>query len=433
MRSFRFLVFFLFTALGLHAQEKLNLQQAIEIALQKNYGINIARTDASISKISNSYGNAGFLPTITLLGGLGRSSYNTKQEFNSGASVNRKNALSSNLNSSVALSWTLFDGMKMFATKDRLETLEAQGETNLKIAMENTVKELIVLYFDVVRQQQLIKATRESIKISEEREKIARKKFEIGSGSKLDLLQATVDLNAQRSQLLRLNTSIQGAIASLNQLLTKNTGDTYSVEDSISINTSLGYESLKQNLSRTNNQLKLSQQNIEIANYNLKEVKSAALPQVGMNVAYNVSNTRNQVGLILLNQNIGLNAGLTASWTLFDGTRNKTQAAIARYNVLRTTIQLDNLRSTLDVSLLNAWRSYQNALEILKLEEGNIDIAEENVRIALERFRLGSSTTIELMIAQQSYQDALTRLVSIRYEAKLAETELLRLEGTLVK
>ncbi len=427
------LILFVFLGFNLMAQTELSLQQAITIAIQHNYDIQMARVEAGISATSNSYGNAGFLPSVNFIASTNSSNYNTKQEFNTGALVDRKNALSQSLNSSFALNWTLFDGMKMFATKDKLEAMEAQGQTHLKTEMETLVSKVIVLYFDVVRLQQLLKATNEAMRIYVEREKFAQKKLELGSGSKLDLLQAKVDLNAQKSILLRLNMTIGNAIISLNELLTKVSTDTYTVEDRITLDEHLALSDLKQNTLTHNTELQFANRNVNIANYTLREIKSSALPQVGVNLNYNLTKTKNQVGLILLNQNLGMNVGLSASWNLFNGYKSRTQISGARASIELSNLAYQRTVSWVDASLQKAWRGYQNSLDILKLEEENIGVAKENVTVALERFRLGTSNTIELMLAQRSYEDALTRLVSARYEAKLSETALLRLQGQLVK
>ncbi|MCX6188170.1 MAG: TolC family protein [Bacteroidetes bacterium] len=434
MRNHRnILLLFVFLGFNLAAQNKLTLQQAITVAMQQNYDINIAKVSANISATANSYGNAGFLPSVNFLAATSRSSYNTIQEFSTGALVNRKNALTQNLNSGVALSWTVFDGMKMFATKDKLEALEAQGQTFLKMEIETMVSKVISLYFDVVRQQQLIKASNETMKIYLEREKIAQRKLEIGSGSKLDLLQAIVDRNAQKSILLRLNISMETALVSLNQMLTKSSTDTYTVEDSIVFDDKLVLSTMKQNAAAHNQELQYAKRNIDIANYSLRELQSASLPQFGVNLNYNFTQTKNQVGLVLSNQNLGLNAGVNASWNLFNGYKSRTQIKIARFGIELNNLTYQRAVTGVDASMQKSWRSYQNTIEILKLEEENIAVAKENATIALERFRLGTSNTIELMLAQKSYEDALTRLVSARYDAKLSEIELLRLQGTLIK
>lgn len=425
-----FLVLAAFRGIG---QSKLTLSQAIAVALEKNYDIRIAQFGAQVSTVSNTYGNAGFLPSVNFLASTSRSYYNTKQEFSTGIKVDRKNALTRNLNSSIALNWIVFDGMKMFATKDKLDALAAQGQTQLKLQIENTISQVILRYFEVVKQQQLIKATKETLKIYEEREKIAQKKLEIGSGSKLDLLQARVDLNAQRSALLRQNIALENAMVLLNQLLTLEAINTFTVEDSITVNTNLDFSSMKQNILANNEEVQIAKRNMAISGYTLREVKSYTMPQVGVNVNYNFTRAKNEVGLILSNQNLGLNAGVSASWNLFNGYKTRTQIQIAKLGMATSEIAYNGVMSKVEASLQNAWKSYQNTLEILKLEEENISIAKENVTVALERFRLGTSNNIELMLAQKSYEDAITRLVTARYELKISETELLRLQGQLVK
>jgi outer membrane protein TolC len=423
------LLFFLFSGLHISAQNKLTIQQAIDIALQENLSISLARTDFQMAKASNTYGNAGFMPSVSFLTSTARSSYNTKQEFNTGVSLNRNNAISNSANASLAVSWTVFDGMKMFATKDRLAQLESRSEVSLHAEIENTVAKITLLYYDAVKQQQLIHAGKEALTIYEEREKIAKKKLEIGSGSKLDLLQARLDLNAQKSLLMKLNLAFENAIVALNLILTKQADSKFTVEENINIDTTLDLNGIQRNAMKDNAQLKLANNAILIANDQIKEMKSTTLPQVGVNLNYNLSQTKNQVGLILLNQNKGFNGGINISMNLFNGFKTQTQVKIAEYTLTQSTQQLNYVSSVMATSILTSWKSYKNALAILNLEEENISIARENVTVALERFRIGSSNTLELLMAQRSFEDAISRLVVARYDAKLAEAELLRLQG----
>ncbi|MEI6817354.1 MAG: TolC family protein, partial [Bacteroidota bacterium] len=93
----------------------------------------------------------------------------------------------------------------------------------------------------------------------------------------------------------------------------------------------------------------------------------------------------------------------------------------------------NNTKLVVESGLLKTFRTFQTNMEALKLEEENYTLAKENVDIALERYRLGSSSALELKIAQQSYEDADNRVVLARYATKISETELMRLNGILVK
>lgn len=423
----------LFIAVVANAQDTLTLSQAVETALKNNYSIGIAKNQNEISKNNNTFGNAGFLPQINFNASTNSSNNNTKQEYASGLSIDRNNVKSTGVNTGVMLNWTLFDGLKMFATHDKLQELEAMGELNLKMEIENTIAAVMNAYYDIIRQQQLLSAFREAIKIYEERLKIAEKKLEIGSASKLDVLQAKVDLNAQKSNLLKQKTLLDNTKASLNQLLSRSADIGFSIKDSIIINYDPNYEELKTTVLKQNNSLLFAQRNINVANYNVKEYRSLALPSVNLTTAYNFTSSTNQASFVLLNQNLGLSTGLSASWTLFNGLKNRTLTQNAKLQLASSRLEYNHLQTEVESSLLKAWHNLQNALEVLKLEEENYLVAKENVIVALERFRIGSSTSIEIITAQKSFEDAQGRLISERYTAKIAEIELMRLNGILVR
>ena len=192
MKKYSLIIILLAFDLVLRAQGVLTLQQAVEIALKNNYSITIAKTQADIAKKNNTLGNAGFSPSLSVNANGSYSSNNTHQEYASGLLINSNGVVSNGVNSALVLNWTIFDGMKMFATHNKLKELQAMGDLNAKIEIENAVSRIMLAYYDIVRQQQMIRATNEAIKLNEERQKISEKKFEIGSASKLDVLQVKV-------------------------------------------------------------------------------------------------------------------------------------------------------------------------------------------------------------------------------------------------
>jgi outer membrane protein len=432
-KSITTFLFIIFSFVSVVAQDSLTLEQAVELALKNNYAISIARSQAAIANNNNNIGNAGFLPSLAINASTSSSNNITTQDYFTGTSINKTSAISSILNSGAALNWTIFDGLKMFATKAKLEELEEQGMIHLKIEIENTIVKITTAYFDVVRQQQLIKAIKDAIEINKERVNLAQLRFDIGSISKMDLLLAKVDLNTQKSLLFKQNSELNNAKTTLNQLLSKSVSSDFMAKDNIIVDYKPVYADLQKMVNNKNNQLLSAQKNIAIANSSLKEQNSLRLPNVDLNATYNFSQIKNQVGLVLLNKNLGLNTGITASWTLFNGFRYNTHIKSARYLVEQNKLEFQQLNSQLESSLLKAFVTYTNLLEMLKLEEENAGVAKESVSYALERFEIGNNNTIELMTAQKNYQDALSRLIAARYEAKLSETELKRLEGALVK
>jgi outer membrane protein len=415
------------------AQDQLTLEQAIDIGLKNNYDISIVRNNAVIAANNNTPGNAGMLPKVDLQAAMGLANNATKQEFSSGLTVDKSGVQSSNVTAGVYLSWTLFDGFKMFASHQRLKELEAIGELSSKIQIENTVSQIVVNYYNVVRQKQLIKGLSENIKVSEERLKIAETKMNIGSGSKLDVLQAKVDMNAQTSNIYRQKTLLADLKMSLNQLLSRNAEQEFEVTDDIPVEFGLKYEELKNEINNVNTDLMYAQRNITLTNQLLRETRSQLFPELNFNANYLFSRSENQAGFSLLNQNLGLNLGFTASWTIFNGLNTNNQLKNARLQIENANSEYKSIKLQVERTLAASYRNYLDDQKILALEEENVKIAKEAVDIALERFRIGSSNSIELKEIQKSYDDALTRQAEARYNSKVSETQLMRISGKLIR
>ncbi len=416
----------------LQGQELLRLEDAISTALKSSHSITVVKLQSQVAGNNHHQGNAGFFPTISLNASKNFSNNKINQEYANGLIINQSGVKSNGLNAGLNLNWTIFDGFKMFATLEKLSLLDEQGQLNLKIEIENTLSKVILAYYDVVRQQQLIQALNESVKISEERIKLAQKKLDIGSGSKQEWLQAKIDLTAQQSALLKQSILRDNARIQLNQLLSRPSDLEFTVSDSIPLSDPPAYEDLKKSSENNNNQLLALQKNISMATQTIQESRSPLWPQLGINTAYNFIQSRNQAGFVLLNQNLGFNAAITANWTLFNGFKNHLSAKNAALNLVQSQEQYKLTALNVEASLLKAWKNYYAALSLVKLEQENIRWVRENMAIALERFKLGSAVSLELMMAQRSFEDALGRYISARYEAKVAETELRRLNGALV-
>jgi outer membrane protein len=307
------------------------------------------------------------------------------------------------------------------------------GKLSSKMQIENTLQTIIVTYYNVVKQKQLIKGLTENIKISEERLTIAQKRLEVGAGSKLDVLQAKTDKNAQTSALYRAKTDLEAYKAALNQLLARSAETAFEVSDSIPVDFQIKYEDLKTNYQKTNLNLMYAQENIALSKQQLRGTKADMFPVINFNANYIFSRVQNQAGQILFNRNLGFNYGLTASWRIFNGFALNERIKNAQLQTENATINYSNLQSQVEQQLLIAFKQYQDDQKILALEEDNLKLAKESVSIALERFRVGSSNTLELQLIQQTYQDALVRLTDARYNGKVSETQLMKLNGNLMK
>lgn len=419
------------TVFSVRAQEVLSVEQAIELALKNNYDIQIAKNRSEISSLNNSAGNAGMLPKVNATLSDNANLNQVNQKFSSGLEVDKNNVIGNNLNASLNISWTLFDGLKMFATKSKLKRLQEIGELNYKDTLQTVVAQTIIAYYDIVSATELARALKDETLVLEERVALAQKRFDVGSSSKVDLLQAKVDLNEAKSLLLTQKKLIEQKKAELNRLLVRNSETEFAVSDSIPFNYEPKIE--LNDLEKNNFQLQAALKNVEISKLTKKETFSQFLPNLTANGGYGFNRSQSTAGFSLYNQTYGLSGGFALTIPLFNGLVSLRQYKVAGIQILNSQFALEKAQAQIKINFYKALRDFETAKQILKLEEENILLADENQKIALERFRLLQSTTTELRAAQKSFEEAEVRLVAARYSAKVAETELMRLQGALVK
>lgn len=176
----------IFVAVMLNAQELLTPEDAVSYALNKNFDIVLAKNDADIAKINNNKATAGMFPKINISTGDVFNLSNVNQKFTTGQTVNKNWVPINSFNAGLNMNWTIFDGMRMFATKDRLAALQSLGDIQLKNQIQNTVAQVLEAYYDISRQIQQIKALQETAKISEERVALSQKKLDVGYSDKTD-------------------------------------------------------------------------------------------------------------------------------------------------------------------------------------------------------------------------------------------------------
>jgi outer membrane protein len=422
-------------SLPVFSQELLTLDEAIALGLKNNYSIQVARINADTARIHNFIGNAGMLPSVNLSATGKEASNKMQQDY---ATPNTPELQKSGVHSDALayganLNWTLFDGFNMFATLKELQVFQDMGDINAKIAIETTVSSIIDVYFDVIRQKELAKNIKDAIKIYDEKLTIADKKFNLGSGSRLDFLQSKVDLNVQKTNLIKQNTNLSNSKASLNQLLSRNEDTDFNVPDSIPITYMPSLDELRKTIFQQNTSLQLSEKNIRVFELTLKQYQSLRYPNVSVGLGYNFSKTDNAAGPTLLNQNTGFGPSFTIAYNIFNGFTLNHFIRNAKLNIQSANFEFNDTKLQVSSNLLKAYRTYQTDLEALKLIEENYDLAKETVTVALERYRLGASSALDLSVAQQSYEDAQNAVILARYDAKVAETELMLLNGQLVR
>ncbi|MGD0755735.1 MAG: TolC family protein [Bacteroidales bacterium] len=415
-----------------YAQNALTEQDAISIALKYNYDILVARNNASTDSVNNTPGNAGMLPNISINASESYSAANNiQQKFSDGTSLNSSNVNSNSLNASVGLNWTLFDGGKMFVTKRKLNEIQALGEIQFRDGVLQTVYDVILAYYDVVRQKQELASINEVITYNLERVKISQTSYDAGLSPKTNLLQAKIDLNVYQENAINQQSIIIAAKRTLNKLLGRNPDISFEVLDSIPINDLLDKQELAKKLDASNTSILAYKKQVDISKLSLKEMNTLLFPRISFNTGYGLFQSNTPGSIPLTSRTIGPSIGGTISIPVFQAGNAGRQIKIAKIQLQSDEYNLESIRLQMNQQLQNALTQFENHLQLLRIEKDNAILAKENLEISIQRLRFGQTTSLEVSLAEGSFVESLTRLINFEYDLKVAETKLKQLLSRL--
>lgn len=423
----------LLALLGLYANaQALTADEAVHIAVEQNHGIRLARLDARSAELLNNAGNAGMLPSLDAVGSYSIDNSSTKQTFFSGETRETDNADQRVLDAAVQLTWTVFDGLAMFAAKDRLEALELIGQTQLRQRIEATTYDVLAAYYQLVQLRKAIAVQREGVRISRERLTITETGERIGSMSGLNLVQARLDLSTDSAMVLDLQVQEAMTASRLNTLLGRNASTPVEVAGEVPASEALDLLLIQQAARQGNSTLQQARQQQIATDMSVKQLRGTLLPQVDLFANYGYTRSTSAVGILQSNQALGPDYGARISVPLFRGFQARSALEVAKLTREQAAMTTQQAELDLEESILNAWSSYTTANQRVLLEEANLTGARTQSDVALESYRIGALTAIELRDVQLGLVNAEQRLLVARYEAKLAELQLKWLAGALL-
>ncbi len=420
-----------FIAFQSQAQELLTVEEAVRIALENNYEIRIASNDLEIDKTGVSIGNAGMLPAIGATANSNNSIQNSSQTRADGNTIELDDALNNNLNYGVVMDWTIFDGFRMFARYNQLKELENLSEAQLQQTILAKVSDVMITYYDLVQQQQQLTALDSTLVISDQRLRLADNRFSIGKSSKLEVLNAQVDMNTDQTMQLRQQELYKNTKIRLNQILARDTKIEFSVIDEIPVDDELFLPVLEELALQQNPLLQAQVIANNIAKLELKQVRAGRYPTLVASTGYQFSESESSLGFISFGKSRGWNYGLSARMNIFDGFTQKQNEQIAKIQIENTELVIEQQTLDLQSQLGTAYQTYITNISLIELERNNEAIAKENLNITMEKFRIGTIPTIEFRTAQLNYINAIVRHSNARFQAKLSEISLKEFAGNL--
>jgi Outer membrane protein len=416
-----------------NAQNNYTLEKCIEIGLEKNYSIRIVQNEEKIASNNMTPGNAGYLPSADLSGGFSGSVYDYNYNYTDGTSEKVNGVNSETANVGINLNWTVFDGFGIQANYNRLKELEQMGKINTRLSIENLVTNITAEYYNYIRQRIRLSNLRYTVNLSKERLRIVEAWYIVGSFSNLDLQQATVYFNADSSQLIRQYETVNSSLIRLNELMgIEPVNSAINVLDTVPLNILLSEADLWQKTLSNNASLLVSQKNKTLSEIEYKRIQSRNYPYMRLNAGYGYSTNWYSTGSTDLQKRLGLNYGVTVGMTLFDGMNRKREQKNARIQIENNELRVKDMELMLKADLSNLWMAYRNNLELWNLEKENSLVAQDNYKIAIERYKLGNLAGIELREAQNNLLEAEERRSIAEYNTKLCEISLMQLSGQIL-
>lgn len=431
----------LFVSVGsiMHATEdsttvKWSLQQCITQGIEQNYQLQIQREYQAVSDRNATIGNAGYLPSLDLNAGYSGQYNSSDSEKEDGTTETRNGELNQQYNAGLNLSWTIFDGLKMQASYAKLKELKSMGEVKTRIQIDNTAANIAAGYYQLIRQKIKLRNLKAALDLSKERLRIVEERYHIGSSSRLELQQAKVDYNADNALHLKQTEVVYTARILLNELMglenvNQNTDVT---NEEIHLGPMANKEELWQRTLNANLSLLNAEKNRQLSVEDLRIARSKNYPYFKLNAGYGYNGNRYEVGPTIQRDQLGFNYGATIGINIFDGLNRQREQRNAKTQIRIAELEKQSLELALKADMSNLWMAYTNNLMLLRQECQNVQTAKEYLEIAMERYKLGDLSGIELREAQNSLLAAEERLSTAEYETKVCEISLMQLSGDIL-
>ncbi|MDG1509747.1 MAG: TolC family protein [Flavobacteriaceae bacterium] len=422
-----------FCMTSIAAQKLVSVSEAIELALENNYGIKIISNNKEIAKNNAGVLNSGYLPTVTSSSGATFNRDNLEAEFSNGESTALNGAKSSRYNASINLNYTLFDGLGRYYDYKRLKETYKLSELQARETIENTIAQLYVIYYNVAQVTENVTVLEKTLTISKDRITRANYQFEYGQGTMLNVLNAQVDINNDSINLINTKQLLVNTKRDLNVVLGNVISSEFRVDTTIDFKLNIDQNDLANKVKSNNVNLLQLDKNIMINTFIVKANKSGYLPSLGLTGSYGWNKgNNNAASFVAVSTNTGLSGGLSLSWNLFDGGATATRVSNAKIELENRSLEKESMLIDIERNFNNAWDDYQNKLTIFQVQENNIITSTNNFNRTQEKYKLGQANSIEFRQAQLNLINSELNRNQAKYAAKIAELTVLQLSGELL-
>ncbi|MCB0372253.1 MAG: TolC family protein [Muricauda sp.] len=436
MKNILFIFFTLFfMGFSVKAQDTiLEKEEAIRLVLENNLDIQVAKNTREIDGNNATILNSGYLPTVTANAGGSIDKQDSEGVLANGDTRTADGAETRRYNASLNVNYTLFDGLGRHYNYKSFKERSEQSELQVRQTIENTILQLFSVYYEVARLTENTNNLEQALEISKDRLTRAKYQFEYGQNTGLDVLNAEVDINTDSINLLNSRQQLRNTMRDLNLILNRDLSAQFEADTTVSFVPGLQMEAMYGEARLNNVRLQIVEKDINISNYSLKVAKSGYLPTIGLTGTYgwNESNNNSPLAFTLQNTSTGVTGAINLTWNLFDGGRTITGVKNAKIGYENQELLKKQTELEVERDIRNAWDSYTNALYVLEVQEKNLQTNQDNFNRTDERYKLGQITSIEFRQAQLNLLNAELAKSQAKYNAKLAELQMLQISGQLL-
>ncbi len=296
------------------------------------------------------------------------------------------------------------------------------SKDNLESATSTLAYQVAQVYFGIVFLNKSVEVQNEQIKLLEANEKLISDKIKNGDALKFDLLSTQVKKNSSLNRLIDLQTQLKKQYDMLN-MVTANTGYDY-----ITANDADGSLFSADAVNADNNlDIKVLNDRLETANWDVKIAKRGWLPSLAANASAGYKNGYvPDINKLLFNYNVGVGLNIP----IFSSARPNYQTKIAKISLQANTYALQAQKLNLNKDIAQAKNDVNATQSKLLNYQLQVEQANEALSLANTRYRGGVITNLELLTAQTNLQDAQLGKIQLEYNLLLSKLDLNRIGGT---
>lgn len=418
-----------------NAQDQiLTKEEAIDMVLESNLDIEVARNTKLIDDNNANILNSGYLPSVTGNASGSIDKQNSEGVLGNGDVRTAEGAETRRYSAALNVDYTLFDGLGRYYNYKSFQERSEQSELEVRQTIENTILQLFTVYYEAARLTENTANLERALEISKDRLKRAEYQFEFGQNTGLDVLNAEVDINTDSINLLNSRQELRNTMRDLNLILNRDLESRFSADTTVTFISSLEMESMYDEAQLNNVRLQIVEKDLNMGLNDIRVARSGYLPTIGLTGTYgwNESSNNSPLAFVLQNSSTGVTGTVNLTWNLFDGGSTITGIKNAKVAYKNQEIAKKQIQLEVERDIRNAWDSYTNALYVLEVQEKNLQTNRNNFTRTDERYKLGQVTSIEFRQAQLNLLNAVLAKSQAKYNAKLAEIQMLQVSGELL-